>query len=61
MNRFTLALLALIGSQTVTFAVAVAEAPAPVPGPLLGAVGGPWGLVAAAGVYGAYRWFKAKR
>jgi hypothetical protein len=31
------------------------------PGPLLGAVGGPWGLVASAIGYGAYRLYKAKR
>lgn len=31
------------------------------PGPLLGAIGGPWGLAASAIGYGAYRLYKAKR
>ena len=31
------------------------------PGPLLGAVAGPWGLVASVAAYGAYRLHKAKR
>lgn len=30
------------------------------PGPLLGAVAGPWGLVASVVGYGAYRFYKAK-
>ena len=33
----------------------------PTPGPLLGAVAGPWGLVASVAAYGAYRLHKAKR
>jgi hypothetical protein len=31
------------------------------PGPLLGAVAGPWGLVASVVGYGAYRVLKARR
>ena len=57
MNRIVFALVCL----SFTSGFAWAGTSAPVPGPLLGAVGGPWGFVAAAGVYGAYRWFKAKR
>jgi hypothetical protein len=40
---------------------AIAGTIAPTPGPLLGAVAGPWGLVASALGYGAYRFYKAKR
>jgi hypothetical protein len=33
---------------------------APTPAPLLGAVAGPWGLVASALGYGAYRYYKSR-
>ena len=41
--------------------VAFAGTPAATPGPLLGAVGGPWGLVACGVGYAAYRAVKAFR
>ncbi len=40
---------------------AMACAAVATPGPLLGAVAGPWGLVASGLTYGAYRVLRAKR
>jgi hypothetical protein len=40
--------------------VALAGLPAPTPAPLIGAVGGPAGMLAAAVCYGGYRLYKAK-
>ncbi len=39
----------------------VTEAPATTPGPLLGAVAGPWGLVASGLAYAGYRLYRGKR
>jgi hypothetical protein len=41
--------------------VAFAGGPPPGPAPLLGAVGGPWGMALVAACYGGYRVYKALR
>ena len=50
---FGLALIAMGGS-------AYAGWIAPTPGPLLGAVAGPWGLVASGIAYATYRLYRAR-
>ncbi|MEO6610269.1 MAG: hypothetical protein ABIN69_17540 [Aestuariivirga sp.] len=52
--------LILIASGLVAL-TSMAAATAPTPGPLLGAVAGPWGLVASVVGYGAFRVLKARR
>ena len=53
MSRLVLIAFGLVAMTSIASAF-----PAPTPGPLLGAVAGPWGLVASMVGYGAYRYFK---
>jgi len=55
MTKFFAASISIAAMTTISFATA------PVPGPLLGAVAGPWGLVASVVGFGAYRFYKSKR
>jgi len=56
MSKLVLVLIALAATADLAMAgISVT------PGPLLGAVAGPWGLVASIAGYGAYRLYKAKR
>lgn len=57
MSKLVFTALSLIAMTALAYA-GVTKA---TPGPLLGAVAGPWGLVASAIGYGAYRLYKAKR
>ncbi len=56
MMKITAILIGLAAMTSVAMAAAEVT-----PGPLLGAVAGPWGLVASGLAYGAYRFYKAKR
>ncbi len=56
MSKIGFTALSLIAMTPIAYAGITASTP----GPLLGAVAGPWGLVASVVGYGAYRFYKAK-
>ena len=56
MSRFVLVAFGLVAMTSMASALNLST-----PGPLLGAVAGPWGLVASVVGFGAYRVFKARR
>ena len=56
MSKIGFTALSLIAMTPIAYAGIAASTP----GPLLGAVAGPWGLVASVVGYGAYRFYKAK-
>jgi hypothetical protein len=56
MTRIALTILSLTTMASAAMAVIV-----PTPGPLLGAVAGPWGLIASVVGYGAYRFYKGSK
>ena len=55
MSKLILVFIALATTADLAFAGSA------VPGPLLGAVAGPWGLVASVLGYGAYRFYKGTK
>jgi hypothetical protein len=57
MSRLVLIASGLVAMTSMAFAISAQ----PTPGPLLGAIAGPWGLVASVVGYGAYRIVKARR
>ena len=57
--RIIFTFAALLATAAMAFAVTCVATPTP--GPLLGLIGGPWGLAAGAAGYGVYRLYKANR
>lgn len=55
--KYVFAFAALAGTAAMAFGATWSS---PTPGPLLGLVGGPWGVVVAGVGYGAYRLYKAR-
>jgi hypothetical protein len=60
MSKLILSGLCLAAMAGIAYA-GVPAVPAATPGPLLGAVAGPWGLVASGLGYVAYRFYRSKR
>ncbi|MEO6607452.1 MAG: hypothetical protein ABIN69_03170 [Aestuariivirga sp.] len=54
--KYIFALAALAGTASMAMGVTWS----PTPGPLLGVIGGPWGVAVAAVGYGVYRVYKAR-
>jgi hypothetical protein len=63
MSKFVLSGLCLAATASLAYAGVTEPLPAPAatPGPLLGAIAGPWGLVASGLGYAAYRFYRSKR
>lgn len=63
MSKLVLSGLCLVAMAGLVYAGVTETPPAPAatPGPLLGAVAGPWGLVASGLGYAAYRLYRSKR
>lgn len=61
MSKLVLSGLCLAAMASLAYAGEVPPVPAATPGPLLGAVAGPWGLVASGLGYAAYRLYRSKR
>ncbi|MEO6607453.1 MAG: hypothetical protein ABIN69_03175 [Aestuariivirga sp.] len=55
--KYVYAFAALVGTASMALGALCAQ---PTPAPLLGLIGGPWGVAVAAVGYGVYRVYKAR-